>query len=72
MRLRAYFDQEKITPAAFAAVLVARGYSVTEHGVRKWVSGERIPRREAMALITDVTGGMVSAIDFFASSEVVQ
>lgn len=65
MKLRAYLDQEKITPADFAKRLNERGLDVSEFGVRKWATGERIPRRDAMVAIQEETQGQVTPDDFF-------
>lgn len=69
MKLRTYMDENKISAAEFASRLCARGLDVSEFGVRKWVTGERIPRREAMAAIQDETTGQVSASDFYDTTQ---
>jgi len=38
---------------------------VTASGVRKWMSGERIPRRDQIEKIAEVTAGAVLPNDFF-------
>ena len=61
MTLQDYLKHNKMTPADFANVMG----DVSEYGVRKWATGERVPRREAMRRIEQVTNGQVSPADFF-------
>lgn len=68
MKLRTYLDEKQISAADFAAALVARGFAVSEFGVRKWITGERIPRREAMMAIAEETLSQVTASDFYADA----
>lgn len=60
MKLKSYLEQNKIDHAEFAEAV---GSSVS--GVRKWLSGERVPRPKAMTKIAESTGGEVTAADFF-------
>ncbi|WOF74166.1 helix-turn-helix transcriptional regulator [Parvibaculaceae bacterium PLY_AMNH_Bact1] len=60
MKLKSYLEENKIDHAEFADAV---GSSVS--GVRKWLSGERVPRRDAMNKIIATTGGAVTAADFF-------
>lgn len=60
MKLQAYLDEQKLTHLAFGQLVGA-----SEFGVRKWARGERTPRGAAMRKIQEVTGGAVSAADFF-------
>ena len=68
MKLRTYLELNKISAADFAGRLTARGLDVSEFGVRKWVTGERIPRRDAMAAIAEETDAQVSPSDFYSAT----
>lgn len=59
MRLKTYLELRKISPAAFGEMVGA-----SEPGVVKWMRGERVPRRETMRKIMDVTDGAVGPSDF--------
>ena len=67
MLLRMYLRENNLTPADFAARLNARGLVVSEFGVRKWSSGERMPRRKALPAIEAETKGQVTGSDFYDS-----
>ena len=43
----------------------AQRIGVTAEAVRLWCAGERMPRREVMARIGDVTEGQVRPVDFY-------
>lgn len=59
MTLNDYLSAHDISPAEFGRLVGA-----SEHGVRKWQRGERVPRPDAMRLITLATEGAVTANDF--------
>lgn len=61
MKLTTYLDIKKLSAADFAALLT----DASEASVRKWVSGERIPRADVIREIVTVTNGMVLPNDFF-------
>lgn len=63
MTLREFLASTDKSVAEFAKDL-----GESEHTVRKWVRGERIPRREAMRRIIDFTGGRVTAADLLAAA----
>ena len=65
MKLRTYLKEKQITVATFTERLKARGLDVTEFGVRKWVTGERMPRRDSMPIIVEETEGQVTSADFY-------
>jgi transcriptional regulator with XRE-family HTH domain len=60
MRLRQYLTARKIPIAVFAARI-----GVSTQAVHRYVSGERLPRRDVMERIQAVTGGAVQPNDFF-------
>lgn len=64
MRLQAYLTLKKLTHLEFGKLIGA-----SEHGVRKWARGERVPRPDAVRKIQDVTEGAVSPADFFDVTE---
>lgn len=59
MQLRDYLSEKRLTARQFG---VAVGHS--EAGVRKWLRGERVPRRETLKKIAALTGDLVTATDF--------
>lgn len=64
MTLHDYIRQHGLTPLDFAERVGA-----SEHGVAKWVRGERIPGRAMMQRIIKATGGEVTPNDFYSSTE---
>ena len=59
MTLNEWLSQNELRPEVFAdSIRVSRG------AVLKWMSGERFPRRGALAKIVRVTNGQVTANDF--------
>lgn len=65
MRLQAYLKLKELSPEEFAERITARGVRSSPHGVRKWIAGERTPRKRAMQAIIEETGGAVMSADFF-------
>lgn len=61
MKLSRYLKITDTQPAQFAASLD----EASEASVRKWVSGERIPRPDQMREIVRVTKGAVTPNDFY-------
>lgn len=59
MKLRDYLAHHRLTARQFGATV---GHS--EAGVRKWLRGDRVPRRETLKRIALVTGNAVTATDF--------
>lgn len=68
MKLKQYLTEKNITPEAFAALVGG----VSESGVRKWMYGERVPRREQMIAIAEKTDGLVLPNDFLLPQEPAQ
>lgn len=64
MLLRTYLAQNDLSPAAFGVLVGA-----SEHGVRKWISGERTPRPDAQRKIIEITNGAVTPNDFLSSAQ---
>lgn len=64
MDLRAYLQAAGLTPEQFRDKLAADGLAVSAGGLRKWVSGQRIPRPAAMIAIERATGGTVKPADW--------
>jgi DNA-binding transcriptional regulator YiaG len=62
MQLKTYLSDKEMSVADFAKSI---GHS--EAAVKKWLRGERIPRREALAKIREITGGSVLPADFFGA-----
>lgn len=61
MTLAEYITDLKISPEKFAETLDG----ISAGALRKWMSGERIPRKEQMEKIFEVTSGKVTPNDFF-------
>lgn len=59
MKLKAYLDKHKITPARFADNI-----GVSSEAVRLWLLGRRFPKHGYLQTITAVTNGKVTANDF--------
>lgn len=64
MRLQTYLDLKALSYADFARLIGP----VSEFGVKKWALGQRVPRREAMRRIEQVTQGDVGPADFFPAA----
>lgn len=62
MTLAEYISDLKVSPEKLAESLDG----VSASALRKWISGERIPRKEQMEKIFEVTGGKVSPNDFYS------
>lgn len=60
MQLRAYLNANDLTVLAFAGRL-----GVSVQTVHRYLTGERVPRRDVMARISCVTKGRVTPNDFF-------
>ncbi len=63
MRLREYLEEQRLTDAEFGRLVGA-----TQPAVSRWASGARLPRPKMVARIQEVTGGKVSAADFYANA----
>jgi len=68
MNLRTFLRESKQSTAEFAAALTAAGFPASPGGVRKWVTGERVPRPDAMRAIQRVTHEKVCPPDFINGS----
>lgn len=62
MQLRDWLLKQNMTHEAFGALVGGKARRST---VTRWVNGSRIPRRDEMAKIASVTGGEVTAADFY-------
>lgn len=60
MRLGDYLERHRLTQTEFAKVIGA-----DQGQIARYVSGERLPRRDVMQRIIDATHGEVTANDFF-------
>lgn len=60
MRLQTYLERNDLLIADFADRI-----GVSPQSVHRYLSGERVPRRDVMERILVATGGDVSANDFF-------
>jgi hypothetical protein len=64
MTLAEHLKRVGKSPEAFAPEINTTGQSV-----RRWLAGQSVPRREMMHRIFAVTGGAVTADDFFGLSK---
>ena len=60
MKLIDYMTSNSIAPEDMAELIG----EVSASGVRKWMSGDRVPRPEQMRKISRVTSGLVQPNDF--------
>jgi predicted transcriptional regulator len=60
MRLREFLSENEISEAAFSAQV-----GVSQVAVHRYVAGQRTPSYEIMLKIMDITGGEVTANDFY-------
>lgn len=63
MHLKDWLTANRVTVAAFA-----RKIGRSSETVRRYTVGDRIPDRLTMPIISEMTGGEVTANDFFAIS----
>ena len=66
MTLAEYLDQEGLSITEFAERI-----DVTHETVRRYVAGQRLPRRAVMKRIAEATDGAVTANDLFAHGPLV-
>lgn len=64
MELRQYLDDHEIPVSAFATAI-----GVSVQAVHRYLTGERIPKREVIERIARATGGKVQPNDFFTPAE---
>lgn len=63
-RLQKYLDKKKISGAQFAGLIGCSRMSVC-----RYLSGKSIPNNEIMQKIFSVTGGFVTANDFYGTTK---
>jgi transcriptional regulator with XRE-family HTH domain len=65
MKLDTYMKANSLDAISLAAEI-----GVGAEAVRTWLRGERIPRADQMRRIVEITGGAVTANDFYAPEHV--
>tara|TARA_R110000868_G_scaffold12996_1_gene61180 strand:- start:392 stop:622 length:231 start_codon:yes stop_codon:yes gene_type:complete len=66
MKLKNYLLHNKHTQRSFIEEIeMAKGIKVPQGTLAKWILGVRIPRKEEMLIIYDVTEGKVQPNDFY-------
>ena len=65
MKLLDYMKANSLDDAALAARV---GPGVTARAVRKWKYGETAPRIPELVRLEEITGGIVTAVDFLPES----
>tara|TARA_Y100001970_G_scaffold288784_1_gene417031 strand:- start:3940 stop:4167 length:228 start_codon:yes stop_codon:yes gene_type:complete len=65
MKLSDYLSKHKITQDKFLDESKRLGGTFSKHAISKWCQDKRIPRKEEMQIIYEVTGGLVTANDFY-------
>lgn len=64
MKLAEYLATKKLSQAEFARIIEA-----SQVAVSRYASGRRMPRRDRMLKIREVTGGLVTGDDFLEGVE---
>lgn len=64
MKLAEYLATNKLSQAEFAKIIEA-----SQVAVSRYASGRRMPRKDRMLKIREVTGGLVTGDDFLESAE---
>tara|TARA_Y100001937_G_C6926472_1_gene244096 strand:+ start:278 stop:508 length:231 start_codon:yes stop_codon:yes gene_type:complete len=71
MKLRAYLKEKKHTQMSFIEEIeMATGQSIPQGTLAKWILEVRIPRKEEMHLLFNITEGKVQPNDFYGISPV--
>lgn len=66
MQLKQYLKKEKHTQMSFLdEIEMATDVKIPQSTLAKWITGVRIPRKEEMLIIYNVTGGKVQPNDFY-------
>lgn len=66
MKLKQYLQKNKHTQLSFIdEIEMARGIKIPQGTLAKWVLGARIPRKQEMKMIFEMTGGKVQPNDFY-------
>lgn len=65
MNLRDYLKLKDLTVPQFVDKVRDCGFDASVGAMRKWVRGDRIPRRDGMIAIEKATAGKVRAADFY-------
>jgi hypothetical protein len=63
MKLSAFLESRKISPGAFAT-----GAGLARQAIHRYIVGERIPDKSAMAKIVAATEGEVTPNDFYEAA----
>lgn len=61
MKLATYLEKNRMTEAEFGEAI-----GQSEHAVKKWLNGQRFPKRSNLVQIARATNGKVTASDFLA------
>jgi len=65
MKLNHWLKQNSFTHDAFIEHAKNNGSNFSRHALAKWCRGVRIPRKDEMHQIHNLTAGNVSANDFY-------
>ena len=66
MILKEYLKYNKHTQVSFIdEIEMAKGIKVPQGTLAKWILGSRIPRKEEMLIIYEITEGKVQPNDFY-------
>ena len=66
MELKTYLQEMNLTQSGFIErVRESKGVEIPQGTLSKWITGVRIPRREEVILIYEVTNNLVQPNDFY-------
>lgn len=65
MHLKDYLKLKDLTVPEFVEKVRESGFDASVGAMRKWIRGDRIPRRDGMIAIEKATAGKVRAADFY-------
>ena len=66
MQLKEYLEKNNLTQSGFInRVKESRGVEIPQGTLSKWITGVRIPRKDEVILIYEVTNSRVQPNDFY-------
>lgn len=70
MELKTYLQEMNLTQSGFIErVRESKGVEIPQGTLSKWITGVRIPRREEVILIYEVTNNLVQPNDFYGVTD---
>jgi len=66
MQLKSYLKENNHTQMSFIELIeMAKGIKIPQGTFAKWITGSRIPRKEEMIILYEITNGHVQPNDFY-------